>query len=111
MFAREREGMDGQGSDWVRCIISKNWYTIRLMVDSGERAGWILLYIPDDENEIYYMLQKCACGRKELRVMVNYPMYNAPGTALADYNLHLVGSTLTRTPELNVLWVKRYING
>ena len=73
--------------------------------------GWTLLYAPDDENEIYYLVQQCPCGRKELRVMVNYPLYDSPGTALSDYNLHLVGSTFTRTPELNVLWARQYITG
>ena len=72
---------------------------------------WTLLYEPDDINEIYYVSKQCACGRKEIRVMVNYPLYNSPGVALADFGLHLVGSTFTRTPELNVLWAKQYITG
>ena len=110
MFVQERKE-DGGGSDWERCIISKTWYTIRLMEGSEDGTKWILLYIPDDENEIYYMFQLCSCGTTELRVMVNYPQYVSPGMALADYSLHLVGSAMTRTPELNVLWVRRYITG
>ena len=102
---------DGNGSDWERCVIEAAAYTIRVMESGSDATEWCLLYIPDDMNNLYYIYRSCLCGVRELKILVNYKEYTRPGKALPDNSLHLIGDTITRTPELNVLWARQYIRG
>ena len=102
---------DGRGSNWERCVLEGVFYTIRVLESGSTSTEWSLLYIPDNIDDIFYIYQSCLCGRRELRILVNYKDYNRPGIALPDYSLHLIGETITRTPELNVLWARQYIRG
>ena len=96
--------------DGARIYIGGEWYTATLM-EQKSVTDWTVLYSPDDQMSLFFMCRHCHCGRRELRVMVGYEKYKAPGTALADYRLHQVGDSVTFTPQLNVLWVKQLIKG
>ena len=81
------------------------------LMDKNSEADWTMLYLPDDHLSLFFMCHHCECGRLELRVLVGYDKYKAPGPALADFRLHQMGDSITFTPQLNVLWVKQLIKG
>ena len=94
-----------------RVLIRNTVYTVQLLGVKTSSSKLILLYKPDSDSQIYFLFHHCLCGRYELRVVTGYEHFQRPGTALPDFRMHLLGESLTYTPELNVLCSYQKIRG